>query len=254
MLLRAAFDQGVADAWAKFADVATERKEHQKRVSDRISRPDQPGLVVVHGLGSGKTLSALGAQDDLGLDATAVVPAALKANIRKEHDKHITGEGPKLDVRSTQDLALKREPVKSPLLIVDEAHRARDPSSATFQTLAKSEADKRLLLTGSPFYNHPSDISALVDLAARQQVLPLDPAVFSERYIKDIPEQPGFVGSLLGVKPGTKPILNPRRAAELQSIFGKWVDYHPGSEEGFPTVERQDVHSFPTRLSSDLMA
>ena len=241
MTLVAAYSAGRLAALRKYADVSTDRKPHQQRVSDRLSKRDQPGLVVVHGLGSGKTLTALGAQDDLGLDATAVVPAALKANIRKEHDKHITGEGPKLDVRSLQDLALKRDPIKSKMLIVDEAHRARDPSSSTFQTLAKSQADKRLLLTGSPFYNHPSDISALVDLAAGQQILPLDPAAFSERYIKDIPQKPGFVGSLLGVNPGSKPILNPRRAAELESVFNKWVDYHPGISEGFPTVRREDV-------------
>lgn len=225
----------------KYSDVATQLQPHQQRVVDRIQDPDQPGLVVIHPVGSGKSLSALAAQDALGMAGTAVVPASLEGNLTKEREKHLTGARQPLDIVSLQDMAAKRRPVKTPLMIVDEAHRARDPGTSTFRQLARSEAEKLLLLTGSPFYNHPADIAPLIDLAAHRAVLPLDQASFSDRYISDKKVGPGVMGSLLGVKPGVVPMLNQRRAQELRNIFGKWTDYHAGSTEGYPTVEHQDV-------------
>lgn len=224
----------------KHAKVKTTLQPHQQRLSDRLSRDDQPGIVALHGLGSGKTLGALAAQDALGMNATYVVPASLQENLHKEQRKHI--ENPhKSDVVSMQNMAAKHQPVNSQMLVVDEAHRARDPGSATFQALAKSPAQKRLLLTGSPFYNHPSDIAPLIDLAAARQVLPLDKGQFTERYIRDRAVQPGLWGRIRGAKPGQVPELNPDRADELKQIFAKWTDHHPGSREGFPDVTHEDV-------------
>ena len=243
-VLQSAYDEGYEAALrlhgVKVAAVRTPLQAQQDRVVQRISDPDQPGLVVVHGLGSGKSLAALAAQDALGTPATYVVPAALKSNITKEREKHIVDPQP-ADVVSMQNMAVKQQPVKTPLLVVDEAHRARDPGTSTFRQLARSQADKRLLLTASPFYNHPSDIAPLVDLAANAPVLPLDQGAFSDKYISEKAVPPGFMGSLLGVKPGSVPVLNPRRAKELQGIFSKWTDYYPGSREGYPEVTHEDV-------------
>ena len=225
----------------KAAEVVTPLQSQQQRVVDRIQEPDQPGLVVVHGLGSGKTLSALAAQDALGTEATYVVPAALRANLEKERKKHLTGKKQPADIVSMQNMAVKQKPVKTPLLVVDEAHRARDPSTSTYRQLADSDADKTLLLTGSPFYNHPADIAPLIDLAAHDNVLPLDPTRFSAKYIAEKTVSPGLMGSLMGVKPGAVPVLNTKKEKELRKIFQKWTDYYPGATEGFPTVEHEDV-------------
>ncbi len=224
----------------KLADVTTPLKPHQQRVVDRIQEDDQPGLVVVHGLGSGKTLSALAAQDALKMRGTFVVPAALQENLRKEQQKHITTPQ-NITTSSMQGMASKRRVADNPLLVVDEAHRARNIGSETFKTLAKTSPEKTLLLSGSPFYNHPSDIAPLIDLAAHREVLPLDPKAFNQRYIEERPQRQGLLASLMGVDPGTVSTLNPKRRQELQKIFGKWTDYHPGSTEGFPEVTRTDV-------------
>ncbi len=225
----------------KLAKVQTPLQPHQQRVVDRIKKNDQPGLLVAHGLGSGKTLTSIAAQDALGMQADVVVPASLRANFAKELKKHHKGERPKVDIKSMQNMAAKGETPSREMLIVDEAHRARDPSSKTYQTLKGNQAKKRLLLSGTPFYNKPSDIAPLVNLAAGKNVLPSDQGEFEKRYVSTEKVRPGLKGRLRGVKPGSRTSLNQESAKELGEILKKWVDYHEGTKENFPEVERQDI-------------
>ncbi len=228
---------------AKIAKVMTPLLPHQQRVVDRIADPKQKGLVVVHGLGSGKTLTSIAAQEALGHDADVVVPAALQENYVKERKKHLeAGGGPSASIGSLQNAATKGSVGGRKMLIVDEAHRARDPASKSYQALAGNEAEKRLLLTGSPFYNHPVDLSSLVNLAAGENVLPTDPGAFERRFMRDRLVEPGLVDRWINkVRPGTVQVRNDRTAPELAGAYGKYVDYHPSSAEGFPSVERETV-------------
>ncbi len=225
----------------KLSKVTTPLQPHQQRVVDRISKPDQPGLLVAHGLGSGKTLTAIAAQDALGLDSDVVVPAALRANYAKELKKHHKGERNKSDIQSMQNMAVSGESPTKPMLVVDEAHRARDPASKTYRALKANSSKKRLLLSGTPFFNRPSDISSLINLAAGSNVLPTLQKDFDSRFVSNEKVDPGVVGRLRGVKAGTRTGLNPKRKEELSSILKKWVDYHEGSTENFPEVSREDV-------------
>lgn len=225
----------------KIAKVVTPLQPHQQRVVDRIQKADQPGLVVSHGLGSGKTLTSIAAQDALQMSADVVVPAALRQNFAKEIKKHHKGARPKTNIKSIQNVAAKGDVPKNDMLIVDEAHRARDPSSKSYQVLRKNEAKKRLLLTGTPFYNRPVDIAPLVNLAAGQNVLPADQAEFARKYISEEKVNPGLLARLRGVKPGIRTGLNQKTSKELGGILNKWVDHYEGSKTDFPDVERQDI-------------
>lgn len=225
---------------AKIAGLAP-LQPHQQRVVDRIQRPDQPGLVVAHGLGSGKTRTAIEAQKALNMPSDVVVPAALQANYKKEQKKWLGGKRQKSHVQSMQNITRKHTPPTRPLMIVDEAHRAREPGTETYKTLAKNEAEKRLLLTGSPFYNRPSDIGPLVNLAAGNNVLPNDPERFNKKYVRQRMVSPGIINRLRGIKPGLVEEINPRNQEELRGTLDKWVDYEPSSKEGFPEVSREDV-------------
>lgn len=192
------------------------------------------------------TLSSIAAQDALGKPSTVVVPASLQANYRKELEKH-TKDHPPAHVESLQLVTRRGEPTPNPLLVVDEAHRVRDPSSKGYEALSKSDFEKRLLLTGSPFYNHPVDIAPLINLAAGQKVLPQDKGTFSDQFISERQVSPGFWAKLKGIKPGVVEELNDKKLPLLKEIFGKWVDYHPNSTEGFPEVRREDVKVPMTR-------
>lgn len=226
----------------KLAALKTQLQPHQQRVVDKIKQPDQPGLVVAHGLGSGKTLAAIAAQDELQMPAGVVLPAALRANFVKEQDKHILGERPETDIVSLEQAARNGAPPKAPLLVVDEAHRARTPGTKTNKALKANEAEKRLLLTGSPFYNHPVDIAPLVNIASGESTLPESKQEFAGRYVRERQVKPGFIDrTFRGLKPGVVEELNPKKRGELGDILGKWVDYHPSSRKGFPKVTEEDI-------------
>jgi SNF2 family DNA or RNA helicase len=232
----------------KEAAVETALQPHQKRVVDKIQRKDQPGLVVAHGLGSGKTLTAIAAQDALQLPADVVVPASLQANYRKEIKKHTKGKHPKTNIVSMQNIARKGLPPQSPMMVVDEAHRARETGTKTYETLKKNKAKKRLLLTGSVLYNRPSDMAPLVNMAAGGKVLPEDRKQFEDKYIAQLRQSPGFWGAIRGVKPASIPVLNPAQRPTLKKTLNKWVDYHEGQQENFPSVKRE-THRVPMSQS-----
>jgi len=241
-----------AGAWGlnkltKKAAISTPLQPHQQRVVDRMQQPDQPGLVVAHGLGSGKTLTSIAAQEALGMPSQVVVPAALRTNYAKEVKKHVRGKTQKRTIESMQNLTVKKRPPTEPMLIVDEAHRAREPGSKTLQVLSQNTAQKRMLLTGSPFYNHPADVAPLVNLAAGTQALPEGKEEFSKKYVSQYKVHPGLINRLRGVKPGEIDVLNPKTQGQLGGVLKKWVDYHKGAgEENYPTVERENV---PVRMT-----
>ena len=220
----------------KKADVLTELKPHQQRVIERIKA--QPGLVVAHGMGSGKTLSSIAAAEELGGPASVLVPAALQANYEKEIAKHVGGEPrAQFNIGSLQRAALRGEIAPAKTLIVDEAHRLRDPGSLARKAVRDAEVEKRLLLTGTPLYNRPYDLASLVNVAANQNVFPSSQADFDRAYLGEKVTDPGwFAKTFRGVKPGVTPVI--KNEKQLGKLLKDWVDFHENTTEGFPT--RQD--------------
>lgn len=224
----------------KIAKITTKLKPHQERVIDRLEDPDQPGLVAVHGLGSGKTLTSIAAADRLGMPADVVTPAALQGNYRKELKAHTRG-APETNIQSLEGVARSGgASLHNPFLIVDEAHRTRNPGK-TREGLKASPAKKRLALTGSLLYNHPSDAAGPINLVAGKTVLPEDPDVFTQRFLQDIPNRRGLLDRLRGAPTTYKTQLNPKTSPYLQKALDKYVDFYPGSKENFPSQEEQTV-------------
>lgn len=224
----------------KLATVTTELKPHQQRVVDRMMEEDQPGLVVAHGVGSGKSLASIAVQDALGLPADIVTPAALQTNYLKELKAH-TRHHPLTNLQSLEGIARSGGAnLTHPLLIADEAHRIRNSGKAR-TGLKSSPATKRLALTGSLLYNHPSDVAGPVNFVAGKPVLPENQGEFTRRFLQDVP-QPRSLWERLRNKPTSyQTRLNPRSVGSLQAALDKYVDFHPGSAENFPTRENQTI-------------
>lgn len=240
----------------KTADVQTPLQPHQQRVIDKLKASG--GLLVAHGVGSGKTLSSIAAADALGLPIEAVVPAPLVANYEKELVKHL-GERPEdARVRSYEKAVREKDIDPEALVILDEAHRARNANTSIAQDIARraAGAKARLLLTGTPVYNQPSDIAVLLNTAAGRPVVPQDPNAFKKMFVrKEVIEAPlldRLRGKLTGqnMDPLTRLRLANREA--LVNAARGYVDVHEGGGAFFPGREDETHVVEMSPLQKDL--
>lgn len=224
--------------------LATTLLEPQQRVVDKLD--NSPGVVAFHSLGSGKTYTSLAAAKKT-LDANKdnkvlfITPASLVNNVYKEIDKH------KLDIDKSRLEAVSYEKAvrdsenllknKYGLVVADEAHRLRNEGTKRDAAISKilSNADKRLLLSGTLSYNKLYDAARLVNIAANKKVLPSNEQEFNSKFIGSKKVSPGVIKSLLGVKPGEVPTL--KNTDELSKALNAYVDRHDAmesSKELFP--------------------
>jgi SNF2 family DNA or RNA helicase len=183
-------------------------------------------------LGSGKTRSSIEAYKSLGLPAEALLPAALRGNYQKEIKKWLGDHPDDLNIRSQQEAArkgLNPEDFKNKLLIIDEAHRLRNENSKLYSSVKDLPAAKRVLLTGTPIYNHPSDIAKLINIAGGKNILPENKEDFEKKFLNIKKISPSLGARLLGATSGEESsVKNPEFL-------------HKGQSEGFPSVENELV-------------
>lgn len=216
-------------------------QEHQQRIADEVTE-DSPRMLVYHGLGSGKSLSALAAAEAakkrFGGNYGIVAPASLKGNFEKEIKKFTTGSDP--EVMSYTGLALGKQFKEQPdTLIMDEAHRLRNPGASSSQAAANAAANAKrlLLLTGSPVTNEPSDMANLLSLIHNKNISPEE---FNKQYVGQKTVWPGLMGWLRGVQPGVKPVV--KNEAELRKLLAGHVDYQPSKTPDGVNINEQTVN------------
>jgi len=227
----------VSELYEKFAKVLTDPKEHQTRLVDKLRASG--GLLVAHGLGSGKTLSSINAKDQLGVNSEVVVPAPLQANYEKELVKHLGKRPQDVRVRSYEKAVRDGDLDTSGLVVFDEAHRGRNAGTGAAGLFDKArEAKYRMFLTGTPVYNQPADLANLLNAAAGRKVLPDDPSLFKQTFVGEktveAPLWDRLKGRVLGhpVDTQTHPTLINRE--RLVNAAKGYVDVHRGGGEGFP--------------------
>ena len=227
---------------SKQADLRPEvnLQPHQERIQ-ALTDEENPRLLVYHGLGSGKSLSALAAAEaakkNYGSDYGIVAPASLRGNFQKEVEKFTENSDP--EIMSYTGLGLGKKFTKQPeTLIMDEAHRLRNPGgqAAIAARDAAYKAKRLLLLTGSPITNSPADLANLISLIKRQ---PLAPADFEKKYIGSQTVYPGLFNWARGIKPGEKPVI--KNEGELRGLLKGHVDYQPSKTPEGVNVNEEKV-------------
>jgi hypothetical protein len=215
-------------------------QDHQQRIQDTVD-DENPRMIVYHGLGSGKSLSALAAAEaakqKYNEDYGIVAPASLKGNFQKEVEKFTTGSKP--EILSYTGMGLGKKFTNQPqTVIMDEAHRLRNPGGAAAQAAAEaaSNAKRLLLLTGSPITNSPSDLANLISLVTKKNISPQD---FEKRYIGQKTVHPGLINYLAGIKPGVQPVI--RNEDELKSMLKGHVDYQPSKTPEGVNVNEEKI-------------
>lgn len=217
-------------------------RPHQVRVFEKLKASG--GVVAAHQMGSGKTLTSIGAGVHSGLPMDVVVPAPLVPNFQKEVRNHVEGELPhrvRSYERAARDATDGDWLRSNHLVVFDEAHRLRNAGTKRTQLLAHParNAKMRLLLTGSPIYNNVSDLAPLVNIAAGKSVLPEDPTEFRRRFVHEEQVRPGFLGRMMGVQPGIRRAVKNRE--ELVRAMAGRIDMHTGDTEHFPAVQHENI-------------
>jgi len=175
-------------------------KEYQTRVCKAIR--NQRGLVVVHSVGSGKTLTAVTAsqcflQDHPGAKVFVLTPLTLIDNFKKamvgyglrnnddryiiiSHETFLYRYKEAVQTRApvTRDgFTITTDPFKGNMVIIDEAHEFRtqplikkDKAGHAYNTDARwmiraaRGAERVLCLTATPFFNSEKDLWNLVSM------------------------------------------------------------------------------------------
>jgi SNF2 family DNA or RNA helicase len=128
-------------------------------------------FLVALGTGTGKTLiSVKAAQHYLKIHphnkVIVITPASLVTNFQKEWLKTQIAKDPRVHVLSFDAYLRHRESCHNAMLIVDEAHNLLNAEGARYKAILQcaSAADKRVLMTATPYVNGPEDIQNLVAL------------------------------------------------------------------------------------------
>ena len=210
---------------------AYELKEHQKRVIEKLKHND--AVLVYHGLGSGKTLTALAASEQLNSPLSVIGPASLKKNFPREKRKH----GIHANVRAYTYNKPPEEEIPG-MVAFDEAHRMGRIGTKRSELPDTIKAKKRLLLTGTPIRNDPAELIPLMRGLGIQ--VPRDPERFHRRYIEDVEVKPGLIDRWFrGVKPWTEEHV--KNVGELKKMLHGKVDYYKPEDGNYPHVQQHNI-------------
>lgn len=236
-----------------------EPTKHQKEVLDF-----DESKVIWHSLGSGKTLTSLLKAkkqiEETGRPALFIVPAPLVDNIHKERIKHkVDIPDDMIKVLSYQKASkLTEEDIQKmnpSTVVVDEAHRARNPGKASgIVRKAMATVDGIALpMTATLNFNSYHDMIPIVNSVARGPVLPSDPREFDRRYIKEVVVEPSFIDKHIhGVTPGIKYEL--KNTKELAGILNRYIHRYVAPKDDFPEEEHETVNVVMSQRQQELYA
>lgn len=163
-------------------------KPHQSEVVNFMKKSNSHGIILYHGLGSGKTISSIGiSQLYPDKDVVVIVPASMRTqwdkelkimNVDMSHYQVISYEKFLIEIENNINY------LKDKVVIVDEAHRIRSSTGkiATKAVKALQESYKVVLLTGTPMVNGAVDLSPLVNAVKGENVLPTDNKTFKQQF------------------------------------------------------------------------
>jgi superfamily II DNA or RNA helicase len=158
------------------------------------------GLVLYHSMGSGKTITSLAMVYQFKFPIIIITTKASRKNFQDDIKK-MGLDNSRIQILTYQKAISSildgKINFKSFSVIVDEAHHLR--SGTKLQTILITElinAEKVVLLTGTIFYNNLTDLSVLVNIIKKDEVLPETNKEFKFFFWDDLYEAPAFVDTL----------------------------------------------------------
>lgn len=170
------------------------------------------GLILYHSMGSGKTITSLAMATQFNNNIIIIATKSSRKNFQDDIQK-IIKLGKKIDISKIDILTYKKAISKikdkqldfnNKIVIIDEAHRLRNVSKLTSILISECvNAYKLILLTGTIFYNGLSDLSILVNMIKRADVLPETSREFKFFYYDETYETPTNIDEFIEKIKGT---------------------------------------------------
>lgn len=158
-------------------------KQHQEVVRSFMKKEDSRGLVVFHGLGTGKTFTSIFAGDSFLKNnkksrVIVILSASVKAQFKEQVSK-ISKYASRFDFFSRQEFVRLDPKYKkrcsSSMIIIDEAHNVRNTEGKITKAIIECTdiASKVLLLTATPLVNAIHEIGSMIRLLSPRSRIPL---------------------------------------------------------------------------------
>jgi superfamily II DNA or RNA helicase len=157
------------------------------------------GLILYHSMGSGKTITSLAMSIQFTNDIIIIATKSSKKNfqddIQKMINQKVNIDKSKITIltyqKAIKKIKNKELEFNNKIVIIDEAHRLRNISKLTSILISECyNAYKLILLTGTIFYNGLSDLSVLVNMIKKNDVLPETSKEFKFFYYDETYETP----------------------------------------------------------------
>lgn len=221
--------------------------------------------ILAHSLGSGKTITSLGAVEQSDSQSTLVLtPAALIKNYQDSIKKFVKPE----DQRKYTVMSYERfrmdpmrfiSQIKPDTMVVDEYHRQKDPQGVSFKALAQARPFIKnfIGLTGTVVQNTPAEIFPLVNLATGKfNTKNISKNDFNKHFTKVEKVYPkglsGISARIMG-RYGEKRVL--KDTSKLEKLIKPVIDKNMPTEEfmsHFPKKEFKEIDVPMTSKQEDL--
>lgn len=210
------------------------------------ARGKEGGILVNHGLGSGKTLTSMAIAEERGGNVLAVVPAALRNNYHEQLKKFVPEDRHK-NYKIISYHEFMRDPHKyvdthkPNTLVADEVHRLRNPKKmkGSFADV-RSKVPFMVGMTGSLVNNHPQEAIELTNLVNGKPVMTKEH--FERHHIGIKQHSPGLLGRLKGAQTGETEHI--RNKETLRKTLDPHIHRFTGDEnykKNLPKVEYEDI-------------
>lgn len=183
---------------------------YQEFCQDYIKK--HSGLILYHSMGSGKTITSLAMANQFTNDMIIIATKSSRKNFQDDIQK-MTKQGVDIDLSKITILTYQKAISKikdkqldfnNKIVIIDEAHRLRNVSKLISILISECfNAFKLILLTGTIFYNGLSDLSVLVNMIKKADVLPETSKEFKFFYYDETYETPTNINDFIEKIKGT---------------------------------------------------
>lgn len=180
-------------------------------------------LLLFHGLGTGKTVTALTALEKLNQPYTVIAPTSVIPHLKDQLNKLKSSDIP-VHILSFSEIVHGKKPKYPDILFIDEAHRLRNFGTVTAKKLFEliKNSKKLILSSATPIYNNPGDMAYIITALTDEDITPEE---FEEIFIRKKPALISWLQGLFGVGGEQKTIIKNKNKL-LELIKGKIHSYH----------------------------